>query len=194
VNEIAEHLDAGMATHVRKSTEQWATEEEAAAAFDERIERCGLFTMRKEVRGFYLTHRPNREEKDARIDRILVPGDQLKSLGWTMTVGVEIKKSECDFGAAVSQAIDYTYCTWNLGNFWMYCERIFLWPFAMPQGPLQSVMLQNGVGVVSGRRYRSSEFDRDLVFQLERQVITTMTDGKLESCVPTVASHRKGSR
>lgn len=194
MNEITEHLDTGMHAHVRKSAEHWDTEGCSAATFDERVERCGLFVMRKEVRGFYLTHRPNRDQKDARIDRILIPGPRLKELGWTMTIGVEIKKSDCDFGAAVSQAIDYTYCNWNVGDYWMYCERIFLWPFAMPMGPLQSVMLQNGVGTVCGRRYRSSEFDRSLVFQLEKQVISIMPNGDLEMCEPTHSARKKGSR
>jgi hypothetical protein len=213
VIEISEHLDTAMTAHVKRSVERWDSETEAAAEFDRRVgvpsDRIGTDVLHgervhipdgifefvwREVPGYYLTHRPNREQRAARIDRILIPGRRLKEAGWTKTIGVEIKKSDCDFGAAVSQAIDYTYCNWNVGNYWMYCERIFLWPFAMPMGPLQSVMLQNGVGTVGGRKYRSSEFDRALVFQLEKQVISIMPDGSLEICEATNSSRKVGSR
>ena len=198
MNEISPHLDAEMSTHTRPSVESWPTERESAAEFDRRIDICmknGIFERSfKEVRGFYLAHRPGREKKDARIDRILIPGAALKERGWTMAIGVELKKSGCDFGAAVSQAIDYTYCTWNVGHYWMYCERIFLWPFAMPQGPLQSVMLQNGVGTVSGTKYSQSEFNCLLTFRLERIQIEVHPDGQLSTAAPTKASNSKGSR
>jgi hypothetical protein len=194
VNVINERLDG--ATHERNSCETWETEAEAAAAFDERIERCGLFERSfKEVRGYYLTHR---EEKTARIDRILIPGAKLRDAGWSKTIGIEIKRSNlesAEFGRAIGQAIDYTYCNWNVGAYWMYCERIFLWPFAMPQGPLQSVMLQNGVGVCYGQRYRNlPDADRSLVFRLERNNIVVQPDGALAECVDTNGGKRKGSR
>lgn len=201
MNKISEHLDAGMTKHVGHHVESWATEPESAAEFDRRVEACGLFERTfREVHGYYLTHRPGREQRRARIDRILIPGPQLREFGWTMTIGVEIKKSGCDFGSAVSQAIDYTYCTWNVGNYWMYCERIFLWPFAMPMGPLQSVMLQNGIGTVGGRTYATpardtpSEFDRSLSFFLEREVISIDWANNLTLCHPTVGGKKTGSR
>lgn len=194
MNEVSQRLDRDMNAHLRRSCETWSTEEESAAEFDLRIERSGLFERSfKEVRGYYLAHRPGREEKNARIDRVLIPGAKLRDAGWTMTIGVEIKKSDCDFGRAVSQAIDYTYCNWNVGTYWMFCERIFLWPFAMPQGPLQSVMLQNGVGTVHGSSYYGRQA-HSLVFQLERRVIEVLPDGVLESCSPTAGAAKKGSR
>lgn len=181
-----------------ESTESFESEEASAMDFDKRVEVCignGIFERSfKEVCGHYLAHRPGRQEQRARIDRILIPGPALRAAGWTKTIGVEIKKSGCDFGAAVSQAIDYTYCNWNVGIYWMYCERIFLWPFAMPGGPLQSVMLQNGVGAVHSKRYQRAEFDRLLVFQLERNNIIIRPDGSLEQCAATDGGKKTGSR
>lgn len=174
---------------------QWSTEEEAAAEFDKRIELCGLFERSfKEVRGYYLAHRPNREEKDARIDRVLIPGSKLRDAGWNMTIGIEIKKSGADYGRAVSQAIDYTYCNWNVGNYWMYCERIFLWPFRLSGTALQSVMLQNGVGVVGGRFSSEHHQGDSLVFQLERNVIVVDANHQLAECHPTASGGKRGSR
>jgi hypothetical protein len=194
MNRISSHLDADMHAHARPSNETWSTEEESAREFDERIAECGLFErVFTEVRGFYLAHRPGRRQQDARIDRILIPGARLRELGWMMTIGVEIKKSGCDFGGAVSQAIDYTYCNWNIGSYWMYCERIFLWPFAMPLGPLQAVMLQNGVGTVGGRQYRSMPGD-SLIFSLEKQVIVVDDKNQLTACSPTTSGKKMGSR
>lgn len=199
MNRIDDSMALRMANNTAANCETWKTEEESAADFDRRVEICiraGVFDRAfKEVRGFYLTHRPGREEKDARIDRILIPGPKLKERGWTRTIGVELKRSDCDFGPAVSQAIDYTYCNWNIGDYWMYCERIFLWPFAMPGGPLQSVMLGNGVGVVHSSRYPGyPQADRLLMFTLERNQIVVLPDGELEIVVPTKSGTRKGSR
>ena len=92
-------------TTVDKRTDyvpQWDTEEEAAAEFDRRIKACGLFEHTfSEVRGYYIAHRPNREDKDARIDRVLIPGSRLRDAGWGMTIGIEIKKSGADYGRSV---------------------------------------------------------------------------------------------
>lgn len=176
----------------------FATEEAAAHDLDRRIDMCiakGVFERSfKEVWGYYLARRPGRQEQRARIDRILIPGPVLRDAGWTKTIGIEIKKSDCDFGAAVSQAIDYTYCNWNVGIYWMYCERIFLWPFAMPRGPLQSVMIQNGVGVVHGRDASRPEWSRLLAFQLEQNNIVIRADGGLEICSSTKSGTKTGSR
>lgn len=188
-----------MAKNTAANCEQWPTEAEAAYELDRRIALCvekKVFERAfREVKGFYLAHRPGREEKDARIDRILIPGSALRERGWSRTIGIEIKKSDCDFGPAVSQAIDYTYCNWNVGHYWMYCERIFLWPFAMPSGPLQSVMIQNGVGVVHSARFPGyPQADRLLMFRLERYNIIILPDGELEVVEDVKSGTRKGSR
>jgi len=172
----------------RPSFGEWSTEEDSAAEFDRRIEACGLFErVFKEVEGYYLAFRPNRQQRGARIDRILLPNKKLRDAGWSKVIGVEIKRSGEKIGKPLAQAIDYTYCAWNVGHYWMLAENVFLWPFPKQTRALESVMLQNGVGVV----YDSPR--TPLVFQLERQVIRIEKDGQFR--VAAAASGTKvGSR
>ena len=175
----------------------WQTEDAAAAEFDARIARSGLFERTyQEVEGQYLARRPGRESKDARIDRVLVPGKRLRDAGWTMTIGVEIKRSGADIGPAISQAIDYTYCAWHVRgvDVWLYCERIFLWPFRPQHGSLASVMVQNGIGTICDDIKARPEWSRPLIFTLEKQVITLDGEYQLDKCSPTVAARKVGSR
>lgn len=168
----------------------------ASGVVNERFDCNGPFEMGfAEVHGYYLTHRPGREQKDARIDRILFPGAGLKACGWRSPIGVELKRSDCDFGPAVSQAIDYTYCVFNVGSNWIYCERIFLFPFTMPHGPLKSVMIQNGVGAVCGQFYKNvPDASRSLVFRLESNQLEINEDRTVADCKPWQSGHKKGAR
>lgn len=166
----------------------WLTEADAAAELDRRIAASGLFDRSfAEVRGYYLTHRPNREQKDARIDRILLPGQRLRDAGWTSAIGVELKASGGKLGPPLSQAIDYTYCAFNVGPHWLNLEHIFLWPLRPQYGCVQSVMVQNCIGAISDGRHSP------LIFTLERQVIRVNDDGSL-LVAPSVAGTKKGSR
>lgn len=172
----------------RPSFGNWKTEDESAAEFDRRIESSGLFErVFKEVRGYYLTHRPNREDRQARIDRILLPSQTLRSAGWSRVIGVELKRSGEKIGPALAQAIDYTYCAWNVGHYWMLCENVFLWPFEKQYRAVESVMAHNNVGVIYEQPSAS------LVFQLEKQVIRTNRDGALYVATPS-AGRKAGSR
>lgn len=167
----------------------WLIEDDAKAEFDRRIESSGLFERNfREVRGYYLTHRPNRDGKDARIDRILLPGSTLREAGWTSAIGVEIKASGQKLGPPLSQAIDYTYCAFNVGAHWLHLPHIFLWPLRGQIGAVQSVMLQNSVGSV---------FDghgTPLIFLLERRVIEIYDDGRPPNVSHPVSGTKKGSR
>ena len=72
----------------RPSFGEWSTEEDSAAEFDRRIESCGLFErVFKEVEGYYLAFRPNRQQRGARIDRILLPNKKLRDAGWSKVIG-----------------------------------------------------------------------------------------------------------
>lgn len=166
----------------------WGDEDSAAAEFDSRIEACGLFLkVFREVNGFYMAYRPNRQGRSARIDRVLIPGQRLVEAGWTRDIGVELKRSGEKIGRPLAQAIDYTYCAFTVGNHWMMLPHVFLWPFPRQYGTTESVMLQNGVGVVF------EGHNAPLIFQLEKQVIRIDADGSFK--VQTPASGTKvGSR
>ena len=184
-------------THNEKAFGDWETEAEAAAELDRRLESSGMFErIYREVPGHYLARRPGRELKDARIDRVLVPGRKLRDAGWTRTIGIEIKRSGEDIGPAIAQAIDYTYCTWHVRgvDVWLYCERIFLWPFKPQLRAIESVITQNGVGVLYDKVYSNAEWNRPLVFELERQVISVNSDWSIDKCVDTNAGRKMGSR
>lgn len=185
---MSDHAEIVDIDRSRPAFGAWATEEDAAAEFDRRIEACGLFDrVFKEVRGYYLTYRPNRDRKDARIDRVLLPSKRLREAGWSRVVGVEIKRSGEKLGPCLAQAIDYTYCAWNVGHYWMLCEHVFLWPFAKQSHAVESIMLQNGVGVIyEGPR-------SPLVFQLDRQVIRINSDNTFGAQLPA-AGTKTGSR
>lgn len=166
----------------------WETESESAAEFDRRIERCGLFArMFPEVDGHYMAYRPNRNGRNARIDRVLLPGKRLIDAGWTATIGVEIKRSGEKIGPSLAQAIDYTWCNWNVGHYWMWCEHIFLWPFEKQFHATESVLAQNGVGVV----YESQS--ASLIFRLDQEVIVANLDGTMR-VAKSRAGRKVGSR
>ena len=172
----------------RPSFGSWDTEDESAAEFDHRIESSGLFErVFKEVRGYYLTYRPGREDKGARIDRVLLPSKKLRDAGWSRVIGIELKRSGEKLGRPLAQAIDYTYCAWNVGHYWMLCENVFLWPFGKQHRAIESVMVHNSVGVIYEQPSAS------LVFQLERQVIRANRDGSVTAIEPA-AGRKVGSR
>lgn len=166
----------------------FASEIDAGDAFDRAVAASNLFERNfKQVRGYYLAHRPNRQNKDAIIDRVLLPGEQLKSRGWTSAIGVELKRSGEHLGPALCQAIDYTYCAFNVGPHWLNLTHIFLYPLLPQRGAVRSVMVQNCVGALYDRR------NSPLIFELERQVIRLDDDGTL-SVHSSVAGTKKGSR
>jgi hypothetical protein len=176
----------------------WTTEAESAAVFDALIEASGLFSrVYREVVGHSLAPRLHRETKaHLRIDRVLIPGEKLTSRGWTHVIGVELKRSgKLDennqlvrelIGPPLAQAIDYTYCVWNVGIYWMMCEYVFLWPFPRQYCVAESVMTQNRVGV-------THEAYGDLIFHLDRQVIRAGR-GAVQVSPPTGAGRKMGSR
>jgi hypothetical protein len=166
-------------TGARRSFGTWATEAESALEFDRRVEESGLFErVFKEVRGFYLSYRPNRQDREARIDRILLPGRRLREAGWSRVIGVELKKSGEPIGKPLAQAIDYMFCAWNVGHYWMLVEHVFLWPYQRQHKATESVMLQNSVGVAN------DGYGGVLQFQLSGNAISIDRQGELRVRVP----------
>lgn len=175
----------------------WTKEDDAKAEFDRRIAASGLFRSLSEVAGCYTARRPDREDKDARIDRILIPSRALRDKGWVTNIGVEIKASETKLGHALAQAEDYTHCLFRIilkkdngdpdSITWQQLPHIFLWPLQPQLGTVASVMVQNRIGCLYDSKHSP------LIFQLERQVIRLNDDGNL-IVNQSVSGTKKGSR
>lgn len=169
----------------------FSTEEESVAAFDAIVERSDLFRVYKEVPGHYMASRPGREQRSARIDRLLVPGPRLRAGGWNITFGVEAKRSGERIGHAIAQALDYTWCVFHANaTTYLYPEWIFLWPLPTQFHAVASVMAQNRIGEANERGGR-------IAFGTNGTGLLSIgADGTFE-CQPERADrvgHKKGSR
>lgn len=134
----------------------YTTEEQAAAAFDAAVTATGLFHLHREVRGTLTQPRPGQRDKTVRIDRILIPTQNLIDLGWRHgIIGVEIKRTGVKLGPALAQAMDYTRSTFTLdgGDFLVVPTWVLVWPAENEHGPLASLMAQNRVGVVEANKW-----------------------------------------
>jgi hypothetical protein len=90
------------------TTGGWADEGLAVADLDRRLDACGLFQVCREVRGQYVQPRYRAEEKQPRIDRLLIPKMRLIQAGWEYgVVGIECKCSGKKLGPIVAQCLDY---------------------------------------------------------------------------------------
>ena len=108
----------------------WATEPESEAAFDSQVERSGLFTILRQVRGELLQPRFGQQDKGIRIDRILEPTPKLLALGWAEgPIGIEIKCSNVKVKPAFAQALDYSRSAWQMpdGKI-LLLKWVFVWP------------------------------------------------------------------
>lgn len=134
------------------TTGEWATELESVAALDAHVEVTGLFSIYREVRGYYLQPRIGQEDKTPRIDRILVPKPELIAAGWTLgCVGVECKRSNEKIGRPISQMLDYSRAAWLIkpaNDLWIVLRWVFLWPAKATGGPIASVLAQNRLGTL----------------------------------------------
>lgn len=126
----------------------------AWAAFDEIVDRCGAFTVYREVVGEYVQPRIETQDKGARIDRILIPSQKLIEAGWKRggAIGVEGKKSGNKSGPLICQAMDYSRCAFGIkkktGE--LIADIMLRWVFVYPAegafGDLASVMGNNRIG------------------------------------------------
>lgn len=128
----------------------WTTEPESAAYFDQLVESTGMFTVHHEVEGRLLHSRPYEDLKTVRIDRILIPRNDLKRAGWNYgPVGVEIKCSGKNIGRPLGQLLDYARSTFRIGETYVVPQWHFLWPMEPIGGPLSSVLQSHRCGGVS---------------------------------------------
>lgn len=141
----------------------FATEDEAKAAFDASIEEGGWFKSYHEVWGYYMQPKRNSELKRPRIDRLLVPTKKLLKAGWKLGVaGVEIKASGKDVGPIVNQALDYEGAEWIIGEgediegFIFGCQWLFVFHLDEMKGDLASIMANERIGCahLRGRRMK----------------------------------------
>jgi hypothetical protein len=128
----------------------WQTEVESEAALDHAIEATGMFIIYRQVRGHYISPRPDTDAKSPRIDRLLLPSPRLQALGWEHgIVGIECKRSGEKIGRPISQMLDYSRALWAIGDgAYVHCKWMLLWPLQKLGGPLASVMAQNRLGGV----------------------------------------------
>lgn len=125
---------------------EWATESESAMAFDKAVP-ADLFKVHCEVRGTLMSPRPAQADRSMRIDRVLVPTEQLLSLGWQFgIIGCELKRSGEKIGPAIAQAMDYSRTAWQLGPFRVLTDYTFIWPMAKQGNTVGSILAQNRIG------------------------------------------------
>lgn len=126
----------------------WTTEPESARALDDILWQVNLWKVYREVPGTLIQPRAGQVDRGVRIDRVLVPNQKLKELGWTCgIIGIEIKKSGTKIGPPIAQAIDYGRSIWTLPTgFNVWLSHVFIWPMAKQHGTVASILAQNCVG------------------------------------------------
>lgn len=128
----------------------WSTEDEAANGFDAAVASDPRFkpTVYKEARGIYAARSPFEPEKTARIDRILMPSDDLIRADWrTGAIGVEIKAPDQKAGPAIAQCLDYCRAQFEiLPGIFINLGFVFLFPMQPEHGTVASIMAQHRIG------------------------------------------------
>lgn len=171
---------------------EWDTEEAAWEHFDLMLDKCKAFAVHKEVRGEYLQPRLATEEKNARIDRILIPRAGAIEAGWRDgAIGVEGKRSGMKIGRLVSQAMDYSRCIWELDNgvpgLLLMVRWVFIFPVSRQYEDLESIMCQNRIGYVTS-------YNRTVSFNCGAQHgIVINDDGSLRT-TKLLMGRKRGSR
>lgn len=131
----------------------YPTEAAAWSAFDAIAERhIEVFSVFKEVEGWYIHPRIGTEIRRPRIDRILVPKQKLVDAGWTHgPIGIEGKPSGQKAGPAICQAMDYGRAVFLIESGCrprIALEWIFLWPVEGAFCDIASIMIQHRIGCV----------------------------------------------
>lgn len=134
----------------------WATEAASAAEFDRRVEASGLFgKVYREVKGFYLQPKFQSDTLRPRIDRILMPSNELVRAGWPHgPIGVEIEASGVKLAGPIQQLVDYTRAVWTIKEgFNLMLEWLFLWPWDCGKGNMESMAVQQRIGGAFGNQW-----------------------------------------
>lgn len=132
---------------------EYVTEPDSVAALLSIINPAH-WSVKTEVDGWMLHPRLDTDGSGVvRVDAILKPTTRLIEYGWRWGfVGIECKRSGKKLGRVISQAMDYTRCVWNLPNGIDVMTRfVFAWPCEPQRGDLESLMVQNRIGVANQR-------------------------------------------
>ncbi len=144
----------------------YPTESESLAEFDRIAEASGAFRIEREVVGWYMNHRPGRDAKQPRIDRLLIPTEAAIEKGWQYVIGVEGKRSGSKLGPLVCQALDYSHAVFEVDGNYIHPRGVFIWPVRKTHGvegeqvigAIESVMAQNCIGTCWSYDGSSIEF------------------------------------
>lgn len=188
-----QHWDAGN----QYTCGTWATEKESCAAFDALVARAraagpdtAAFRMYKEVHGRYTQLRPCQELATPRIDRVLVPTDELIELGWSLgPIGVECKRSDTRLGPPISQCIDYSRALWKIRGNWMWLDWVFIWPAGGTGGTVASILAQQRIGTINTSKWYTLNFGTG-----GQRLAEFDNDGYLTDVKPGRSGRRTGSR
>ena len=171
----------------------YATEEDAAAALDGILITCGLWSVYAEVRGTLCQPRPAQEPKGLRIDRLLIPNQRLRDLGWSHgVVGIEVKKSGTKIGPPLAQALDYgraVFAIPQLGGIRVWLDWVFIWPMPKQNGTVASVLCQNRIGSAT-----SDDWNLLQLKSGEHNLLKVGHDGIIEMGHAIVNGQKAGSR
>ncbi len=168
----------------------WSTERESCVAFDDLVEHTAAFRVYKEVQGRYTQLRPCQELTTPRIDRVLVPKDELIKLGWSLgPIGVECKRSDARLGPPISQCIDYSRALWRIANNWVWLDWVFIWPAGGTGGTVASILAQQRIGTVHTSRWYSLSFGTG-----GQRLAQFDNDGYMDVVKPATSGRKTGSR
>lgn len=182
--------DTSVMDQGEQTTGDFATEAEAAAAFDALIDPAD-WKPRKEVCGEILHPRLGVRQQVVRIDRMLFPTESLIKQGWKHgAIGIELKRSGESIGPVIAQAQDYLRSAWRIqGGVWVLCSYVFIWHLTHVKKSAASVMAQSSIGCASGQ-YRGSDGAPKLRLMFNNQVM--YLSGNVKASV--VGGLKAGSR
>lgn len=170
---------------------EFATEPEAWADLDARLEALAMFKVYPEVWGFPIQPRLDTELKELRIDRLLIPLQKAINQGWRLgAVGIEAKCSGKKLGPLINQGLDYARAAWHLplSHVTVMTSWTFLWPCSRFGGDLESVAVSNRIGVAY-----SDTFARLVLNVGGMNVLRFSNDGDI-ACKMPKAGGKAGSR
>lgn len=192
VGHISETLGEITKVAVQTTCGDFATEDEAVAEFDRIVRSTGVFSVYREVKGRYVNGRPNVDDVQPRIDRILVPRPELVAQGWNHgSIAVECKASGQKLGRVIAQALDYSNAVFEIQpGFHIWCEWLFVWPLEKVRGDVESIMAQNRIGWCRPNQSRTA-----MSFGTGSQnMIRIGQDGEIQSVCSVATGKKRGSR